>query len=126
MLEEKAARSLQKDVLLRIAAAISAYEIDDVAACFTEDFQLHDPGIGGYRHGHEGARAMLRALSELVPKGRVEALDMVEEDDRVAVRWLFSGTKNGGPAYLSAVAIYRFEGDRIAEDWGIAAKAAWP
>jgi hypothetical protein len=30
------------------------------------------------------------------------------------------------PAYLSAVAIYRFEGDRIAEDWGIAAKAAWP
>jgi len=126
MLKAKAARSLQKDVLLRIATAMNANEIDDVAAWFTEDFQLHDPAIGGYRHGHEGARAMLQALGELVPKARVEALDMVEEDDRVAVRWLFSGTKDGAPAYLSAVAIYRFEGDRIAEDWGIAAKAAWP
>jgi hypothetical protein len=28
--------------------------------------------------------------------------------------------------HLSAVAIYRFDGNRIAEDWGIAAKAEWP
>ena len=54
------------------------------------------------------------------------ALDMVEEGDKVAVRWIFAGKKDGSPVYLSAVAIYRFEGDRIAEDWGIAAKADWP
>jgi hypothetical protein len=40
--------------------------------------------------------------------------------------WLFSGKKDGKPVYLSVVAIYRFERDRIAEDWGIAAKAEWP
>jgi hypothetical protein len=27
---------------------------------------------------------------------------------------------------MSVVAIYRFEGERIAEDWEIAAKADWP
>jgi len=36
------------------------------------------------------------------------------------------GKKDGKPVYLSVVAIYRFDGDRIAEDWGIAAKAEWP
>jgi hypothetical protein len=30
------------------------------------------------------------------------------------------------PVHLAVVAIYRFDGDRIAEDWGIAAKAEWP
>jgi predicted ester cyclase len=61
-----------------------------------------------------------------LPSARINALDMVEEGDKVAVRWLFSGKKDGSPVYLSAVAIYRFVGERIAEDWGIAAKADWP
>jgi predicted ester cyclase len=61
-----------------------------------------------------------------LPSARINALDMVEEGDKVAVRWLFSGKKDGRPVHLSAVAIYRFEGERIAEDWGIAAKAEWP
>ena len=69
---------------------------------------------------------MLRSLAEHVPSARIDALDMVEEGDKIAVRWLFSGEKYGRPVYLSAVAIYRFEGERIAEDWGIAAKAEWP
>lgn len=115
-----------KAVLLRIAEAMSAGDIDHVPNWFTEDFRLHDPSFGGFRSGHEGARDMLLSLAEHVPSARIEALDMVEEGDKVAVRWLFSGEKDGMPVYLSAVAIYRFEGDRIAEDWGIAAQAEWP
>jgi predicted ester cyclase len=69
---------------------------------------------------------MLRSLAEHVPSARIDALDMVEEGDKIAVRSLFSGKKDGRPVYLSAVAIYRFEGERIAEDWGIAAKAERP
>ena len=42
------------------------------------------------------------------------------------MRWLFAGMKESQPVHLSVVAIYRFEGDRIAEDWGIAARAEWP
>jgi predicted ester cyclase len=105
---------------------MSAGDIDHVPEWFTEDFKLHDPSIGGFRFGHDGARDMLRSVAEHVPCARIDALDMVEEGDKVAVRWLFSGKKDGRPVYLSAVAIYRFDGDRIAEDWGIAAKAEWP
>lgn len=69
---------------------------------------------------------MLRALTEYVPSARIDLLDMVEEGDKVAVRWLFAGEKESRPVHLSVAAIYRFEGDRIAEDWGIAARAEWP
>jgi ketosteroid isomerase-like protein len=118
--------SSRRDFFLRIASSMSARDIGHVAEWFTEDFKLHDPSIGGFRSGHEGARGMLHSLAEHVPCARVDVLDMVEEGDKVAVRWLFSGKKDGRPVYLSAVAIYRFDGDRIAEDWGIAVKAKWP
>ena len=118
--------SSSKDFFLRLARSMSAGDIGHVAEWFTEDFKLHDPSIGGFRFGHDGARDMLRSLAEHVPCARVDALDMVEEGDKVAVRWLFSGKKDGSPVHLSVVAIYRFNGDRIAEDWGIAAKAEWP
>ena len=55
-------------------------------------------------------------LAEHVPCARIDVLDMVEERDKVAVRWLFSGEKDGRPMYLSASATYRFDGARIAED----------
>jgi predicted ester cyclase len=118
--------SSRKEFFLRIARSMSAGDIGRVAEWFTEDFRLHDPSIGGFRSGHDGARNMLRSLAEHVPGAWVDVLDMVEEGNKVAVRWLFSGTKDGRPACLSAVAIYRFDGDRIAEDWGIAVKAEWP
>jgi ketosteroid isomerase-like protein len=116
----------RKDFFLRIAQSMSTGDIDHVAEWFTEDFKLHDPSIGGFRAGHDGARDMLRSLAEQVPSARIDVLDMVEEGNKVAVLWLFSGKKDGRPVHMPVVAIYRFEGDRLAEDWGIAAKSEWP
>lgn len=118
--------SSRKQFFRRIATSMSTGDIDHIAEWFTEDFRLYDPSLAGFRSGHDGARDMLRALAELVPCARIDVLDMVEEGDRVAVRWRFAGMKDGRAVHLSAVAIYRFDGDRIAEDWGIAAKADWP
>ena len=57
----------------------------------------------------------------------VEILDVIEEGNRVAVRWEVTATaRNGNPYEGSCVAIYRFENGRIAEDWGIVAPALWP
>ena len=41
-------------------------------------------------------------------------LDMVEEGDRVAVRWQFSGIKDGQSVVVPCIAIYRFVDGRIA------------
>jgi hypothetical protein len=90
------ARYVIDAVLLRIAEAMSAGNIDHVPEWFTEGFKLHDPSFGGFRSGHEGARDMLRSLAEHVPSA-IDALDMVEEGAKIAVRWLFSGKNDGGP-----------------------------
>jgi hypothetical protein len=50
---------------------------------------------------------------------------MLEEGDRVAVRWHLSATYNVEPLRLAMLAICRFEGGRIAEDWGIPIRADW-
>ena len=108
----------------------ASYRISD---WFTEDFRLHEPGKPALPVGHEGARQMMEAgRQNRMPAGvqtpaKVEILDMIQESDRVAVRWQVTATAhNGNPYEGSCVAIYRFENGRIAEDWGIVAPALWP
>jgi ketosteroid isomerase-like protein len=52
---------------------------------------------------------------------------MIEEGDRVAVRWQLTATYDDGKPYeRSIMSIYRFENGRIAEDWGISIPTLWP
>ena len=109
-----------KEFFLRIAAAVSAGDVEHILEWFSEDFTLHEPGVQ-LLTGHEGARLMLHHLrTVVVPEARLEVLDMVEEGDRVAVRWQFSGVKDDHPVVVPCIAIYRFVDGRIAEDWDIA------
>ena len=119
-----------KDFFLRLVDAINAGDAEHIAEWFTEDFMLHEPGVPLERvTGHEGAQRMLHHLrTAILPGTRFEILDMVEEGDRVAVRWLFSGVEDGHPMVMPCVAIYRFVDGRVAEDWGIACYQGnpWP
>lgn len=115
-----------KKLLLEVAAALNANDFDRVGQWFASDFRLHDPALPEWPTGHEGARQMLAAIRDRVPGVKVEALDMLEEGDRVAVRWLFSATREGEPRHVSVVAIYRFTDGLISEDWGIGTRATWP
>ena len=118
--------SQQKDLLREIAAATSSGASDRISDWFTEDFRLHEPGAPALPAGHEGARQMRARFRALSPPIKLEILDMIEEGDRVAVRWQLTATYQGRPFEQSIIAIYRFEKDRIAEDWGISTRALWP
>jgi predicted ester cyclase len=118
--------SKQKDVLLELAREISAGRTVDVEDYFTANFVLHDPNVGARLTGYEGARTMMKGVMAFAPDLKMEIVDMMEESDRVCVRWSVSGTKDGKPAAAALIAIYRFEGGRIAEDWGTGVRAAWP
>ena len=67
-------------------------------------------------------RARFRTLT---PPINLEILDMIEEGDRVAVRWQLTATHDGKLFEQSTLAIYRFEDGRIAEDRGISSHALW-
>ena len=110
----------------RLAAAVTARDLDHVAEWFTEDFRLHEPGFD-IPDGHTGAEAMLRTFLKLGPSVKVEAMDVIEAGDRAAVRWVFSGEREGEAVTIPCIAMYRFVGGRIAEDWGITStKGPWP
>ena len=68
-------------------------------------------------------RARFKALT---PPIKLEILDMIEEGDRVVVRWQLTATRDGKPFDQSIMATYRFEMGRIAEDWGVSVRALWP
>ena len=125
--------SQPKDLLREIAAATNSGTPDRISDWFTEDFRLHEPGKSALPVGHEGARQMMEAGRQnrmragVQTPAKVEILDILQEGDRVAVRWQVTATAhNGDPYEGSCVAIYRFENGRIAEDWGIVAPAPWP
>jgi ketosteroid isomerase-like protein len=118
--------SQQKELLRELAAAHNSGAPDRISDWFTEDFRLHEPGEPALPAGHQGARQMRARFRTLMPPIKLEILDMIEEGDRVAVRWQLTATYEGKPFEQSIMAIYRFEEGRIAEDWGISIRALWP
>jgi ketosteroid isomerase-like protein len=118
--------SKQKDLLREMAAAHNSGAPDRISDWFTENFRLHEPGAPPLPMGYEGAGRMRARFRTLTRPINLEILDMIEEDDRIAVRWQLTATYNGKPFEQSIIAIYRFENGRIAEDWGISFGALWP
>jgi predicted SnoaL-like aldol condensation-catalyzing enzyme len=118
--------SRQKEVLREMAVAHNSGSPDRIAEWFTEDFRLHEPGAPPLPVGHEGATQMRERFQSLTPPIKLEILDMIEEGDRVAVRWQLTATWQGMPFEQSILAIYRFVNGRIAEDWGISLQSLWP
>src|SRR6516165_12115443 len=108
--------SQQTELLREIAAAISSGAPDRISDWFTEDFRLHEPGKPALPVGHEGARQMMEAgRQNRMPAGvqtpaKVEILDMIQEGDRVAVRWQVNPIADN-PYEGSCVAIYRLRTD---------------
>ena len=78
--------SQQKELLRELAAAHNSGAHDWISDWFTENFRLHEPGAPALPLGHEGARQMRARFRTLTPPTNVEILDMIEENDRVAVR----------------------------------------
>jgi predicted SnoaL-like aldol condensation-catalyzing enzyme len=113
--------SPQKDLLKAIAERVNTGDVKGAEALFSDDFMLHDPNAPDWPRGREGARRMFAAFHGI----KIEPQDMIEEGDRVCVRWAFSGVRDGVPITASCVAIYRFENNLIAEDWGVTARAPW-
>ena len=101
--------SQQKDLLREMAAAHNSGTSDRISDWFTENFRLHEPGAPPLPSGHEGASQMRARFRTLTSPINLEILDMIEEGDRVAVRWQLTATHHGKPFEQSIIAIYRFE-----------------
>ena len=114
--------SAQTAALAKIARSINEGDEASAPALFSNDFKLHDPGAPDWPTGSAGVQQMIAAFRGL----RLDPLEMVEQGDRVCVRWAISGRRDGLEISAACVAIYRFAEGLIAEDWGVAAPTPWP
>lgn len=92
---------------------------------YAADFRSHDPDEPAVT-GREDLRQAVLGISAAFPDFQVTITDMIAEGDRVAKRFVFSGTHRGEYGGLPAtgrhleatgVCVYRFEGDKVAECW---------
>jgi ketosteroid isomerase-like protein len=118
--------SRHADFFHEVAETITANRPYPIVDWFTEDFRLHDPNLPDWPTGHAGAAKMMDLFRALGGPIHFEAVEIIEDGDRAAVRWRLSATQDGQPLSSSIIAMYRFEGGRIAEDWGVSVRKEWP
>ena len=83
--------------------------------CYAEDFvdhvgRLEYRGLEGVRRSTEGYRRLFDDLA-------FDVVDQVAEGDRVASRWVLTGSNRGRSVRLRGMTISRLREGRIVEDW---------
>jgi steroid delta-isomerase-like uncharacterized protein len=113
-----------KDQARRFIAALDAQDWASVMEQVAPDCRSH---VGGQTLDREGWKGMGQMFYAGFPDGAHEVVDLIAEDDRVAVRGRFEGTHTGDfqgipptgrRVALDMVLVYRFAGGRVAEHWG--------
>jgi predicted ester cyclase len=83
--------------------------------CYAEDFADH---VGDLEyHGLEGVRRSTASYRALLDDLRFEILDQVAEGDRVASRWVMTGSNRRRRVRVWGITISRLRDGRIVEDW---------
>jgi predicted ester cyclase len=117
-------------VVRAIEEAWDAGALDELDQHFAPGFDNAQSGTPGLPPGLEGAKMSHRGVMQSFPDRKVEILDVVESGDRVFVRNRITGTNRGGfPAFgvpandrpfaIESWGLYRLEGGRVVEHWGM-------
>lgn len=117
-------------LLRRLHDLWSGGDLAAVREIYAPDFVAHMPkGWGeppGHRDGHAGVTAAIARIRAAFPDWREEIEDIVFEGDRIAVRYVSTGTQQGpflgrppcGAAVrVDELSIFRIADGRIAEQW---------
>jgi predicted ester cyclase len=84
-------------------------------SCYAEDFADHVGGVD--YHGLDGVRRSTEVYRALFDDLKIDVVDQIAEDDRVASRWTLSGRNRGRHVKLWGITISRLHDGRIVEDW---------
>jgi len=111
---------------LRVFDAINTKDLTCLPACVTDDFVDHGSPFP-LPPGPEGYRSILTFVTEVV-RITYEVVDVIETADRIVLRALAHGVgvaplhgepAAGKPYVMESIHIYRTEGTRLAEHWGV-------
>ena len=120
-------RLTQKQVCrMYVEQILSAGNMDVLEMCIARSYVGHNPIQPEGIQGRDGVRQRHARAKASFPDGRFEIEEMIEEGDRVAVRYRFTGTHSGPFAEVPAtgkeitgegIEIYRLHDGQIVESW---------
>jgi predicted ester cyclase len=84
-------------------------------SCYAEDFADHFANTG--YHGLEGVRQSTALYRALFDDLAFDVVDQVAEDDRVASRWVLTGSNRGRDVRPWGITLSHLRDGRIVEDW---------
>jgi predicted ester cyclase len=83
--------------------------------CYAEDFADY---VGSLEyHGLDGVQRSTAVYRALFEDLAFDVVDQVAEGDRVASRWVLTGSNRGRTVRLHGITISRLRDGRIVEDW---------
>ena len=93
-----------------------------MAELFTDDGVYQDYAFQAQSEGKEGVAAWVNLTAQSISDVHVEIVDAFQTGDRVAVKWVFSGTplrlgpiESSGESFaVPAVSYFELEGEEIA------------
>jgi predicted ester cyclase len=101
--------------------------IDDLVAENVVEHQAPPPGFD-VKPGREGVKQLIKLYLDAFSDWSVETHDLIQEGDKVVAHLTYTATHTGDfmgiPATknrvpVEAIDITRYEGDKVAEHWGL-------
>ena len=92
-----------------------------------EEYHIHERELAAEMQGPALYRALARGTRDIFPDMAFTIEDILGTDEKVALRWMMTGTHEGGPMFgveptgqeveLTAIEINRFEDRKLIETW---------
>ena len=120
-----------KNTILRWYEAVNRGDVPQLERLadelFTPDFMEHDPRMPDFEPGPAGVKKFVRQVRSEYTDIHVTVHDIFAAEDKVAYRFTLSMTEatSREPVDVQLLAIARFVGGQIAEEWELGVRGAW-
>jgi len=109
--------------------ALNEKDMSTIKELMTKDYIRHDlTSSFGERRGQDNTVDFFQSVISGLPDMQLNIMDIFGTENRVALRYTLSGTHKGEfrgipptgkKIEINAIHLYRFEGDKIAEQWAL-------
>jgi steroid delta-isomerase-like uncharacterized protein len=125
---EQSATMTEREALARrfFEEGFNEGRLEALDDAMSDDFRTHDPQVPSDERGPAAAKAVIRTYRGAFPDLRMTIDDVVEQRDRVVLRWTATGTHDGEfnglaptgrKVTVTGMTLQRIAGNRVAEAW---------
>jgi ketosteroid isomerase-like protein len=105
------------NLVTRLIECWNTGKLDDIDNLLSPNFIRHEPEMGGGTTGKKDYKQTINRYRSGLSDFHTEAIDVIEQGDKVAFRFKTTGRRGNAPFVFEGVNILHIEGGRVVEDW---------